>query len=315
VNRRGGLVLAGVVGAVVIAVIVVLVLLLTSGGEPGASVQPSPSTPAVSASPSAEPTINEALLSQRLTVLVIGTDVNAGRASRNEPMNTDSLILASIDADQSEVTLISIPRDTADVPLPDGSTWQRKINAIERERDVETLVGAVGELTGAEIDSYVQVDMDDLRSLVDAVGGVDVEVEEPLHDPKVGLDISAGSHHLDGAQALSYVRTRVDTDFGRAQRQQEVLLALVAGLVSPDTDLDLASLLSGLDSLQTDLPLDDLMTLRELGRRAQSANVTRQVLKPPEFISFAGDRHDGRGYVLIPDLEAIRSYVAEQLAD
>jgi LCP family protein required for cell wall assembly len=269
----------------------------------------------VAASPTPSPTLNADLLSRRLTVLVIGTDVNAARAARNEPLNTDSLMLASINADQSSVTLISIPRDLTDVPLADGSTWDRKINAIERERDLPTLVSGVSKLLGAPIDAHVQIDMDDLAKLVNAVGGVDVDVEEPLHDPKVSLDLPVGSHHLDGTQALSYVRTRVDTDFGRAKRQQEVVLALVASLVSPKTDVDVASLLSGLRSLDTDLPLDDLPTLLEIGRRAQSATTTRQVLSPPKFISFAGDRGDGRGYVLIPDVDAIRAYVASQLAD
>lgn len=314
---RSGTIVAAVIGAVVVALIVVFFLLLSGGRQqPAASVQPSASLlPSVPASPTPSPTLNADLLSHRLTVLVIGTDVNAARAARNEPLNTDSLMLASVNADQSQVSLISIPRDMTDVPLADGSTWDRKINAIERERDVDTLVDAVAALTGAEIDGHAQIDMDDLARLVDAVGGVDVDVEEPLHDPKVGLDLSAGPHHLDGAQALSYVRTRVDTDFGRARRQQEVVLALVSSLVDPQTDVDVASLLSGLDSLETDLPLDDLSTLLEIGRRAQSAEVTREVLSPPTYISFAGDRGDGRGYVLEPDLQAIRSYVADQLAD
>ncbi len=314
---RGSLALIGVVGIGVVALIAILVW-VGSSGQPTPSSTASPSvrpSASIEASPSPSATLNAALLSRRLTVLVIGTDVNAARTSRNEPLNTDSLMLASVNADQSKVSMISVPRDTTDVPLADGSTWQRKINAIERERDVDTLVGAIGSLTGAQIDGYMQVDMDDLSRLVDAGGGVDVQVEEPLQDPKVGIDLPAGPHHLDEAQALSYVRTRVDTDFGRARRQQEVLLALVSSLVSPQADVDVASLLSGLGSLETDLPLDDLSTLLEIGRRAQSADVTREVLAPPRFISFAGDRGDGRGYVLIPDLTAIRSYVAAQLAD
>lgn len=307
---------AAVVGLIVVALAIVFFALLSGRGQPAASVQPSPSAaPSVPASPTPSPTLNADLLSHRLTVLVIGTDVNAGRAARNEPLNTDSLMLASINADQSKVTLISIPRDLTDVPLADGATWDRKINAIERERDLPTLVSAVSTLLGAPIDAHVQIDMDDLAKLVDAVGGVEVNVEEPLHDPKVSLDLPVGSHHLEGAQALSYVRTRVDTDFGRARRQQEVVLALVSKLVSPQTDVDVASLLSGLRSLDTDLPLDDLPTLLEIGRRAQSATTTREVLSPPKFISFAGDRGDGRGYVLIPDVDAIRAYVASQLAD
>jgi LCP family protein required for cell wall assembly len=295
---------------VVLLVIAAILLFLWLGRDEGSpAASPSSGVPAPSA------TLNADLLGNRLTVLVIGTDVNASRAAAGQTANTDSLIVASINADQSEMTLVSLPRDMTDIPMPDGTTWQRKINAIESETDIDTLVGAVSKLVGAPIDYHVQVDMDDLAALVDAVHGVDVDPATALRDPKVNLDIPAGAQTLQGEQALAYARTRVDTDYGRAARQQEVLLDIVSKLVSPETDVDVASLLSGLDSLDTDLPLDDLSTLIEIARRAQSAHVTRQVLEPPEFITFEGDRGDGRGYILEPDIDAIRAFVAEHLAD
>lgn len=300
----GGALIAGLVVLLVIAGVLLFILLNQKQATPAEQ-------PSASAQPSA--TFNADLLENRLTVLVIGTDVNASRAAAGAAANTDSLILASISADQSEMTLVSLPRDTTDIPMPDGSTWERKVNAIEAENDVETLVGAASELFGVPIDHYVQVDMDDLVALVDAVGGVDVEPDEPLQDPKVHLDIPAGKQTLDGRTALAYARTRVDTDYGRAARQQEVLLDLVSKLVDPETDVDLPSLLDGLGSLKTDLPLDDLPTLVEIARRAQSADVTRQVLEPPEFITFEGDRGDGRGYILEPDVDAIRQFVQEHI--
>jgi cell envelope-related function transcriptional attenuator common domain len=310
-TRRGnGMTTALIAGlAVVLAVAAILLFLWLGGRRQSPVAQPS------SAVPTASPTLNAKLLESRLTVLVIGTDVNSSRAARGEASNTDSLMLTSISADQSEVTLISLPRDTTDIPLPDGSTWQRKVNAIEREQGVETLVGAMSELFGVPIDGYVQVDMDGLSSLVDAVHGVEVNPDQPLKDPKVGLDIPAGKQTLDGPHALAFARTRVDTDYGRAARQQEVVLALVAKLVAPETDVDVASLLAGLDSLQTGLPLDDLPTLIEIGRRAQSADVIQQVLKPPQFITFEGDRGDGRGYILEPDVDAIRTYAQQHIGD
>lgn len=297
-----------IAGLVVLAVIVaVLLFILFNQKQAGPVAQPSTSAPAPSA------TLNADLLDHRLTVLVIGTDVNASRAASGAAANTDSLIVASINAGQSEMTLVSLPRDTTDIPMPDGSTWQRKVNAIEGETDVETLVGAVSKLFGIPIDHYVQVDMDDLVALVDAVGGVDVNPAKALTDPKVRLDIPAGAQTLDGAHALAYARTRVDTDYGRAARQQEVLLDLVSKLVDPTTDVNLKSLLDGLQSLKTDLPLDDLPTLVEIARRAQSAEVTRQVLEPPEFITFEGDRGDGRGYILEPDVDAIRQFAEQHI--
>ena len=78
---------------------------------------------------------------------------------------------------------------------------------------------------------------------------------------------------IDASTAQAYVRTRVDQDYGRMGRQQEVLLSLVERLVSPDTDLDLRALIDGLTSLETDVPIDELPTLIELARRAQDADV------------------------------------------
>jgi LCP family protein required for cell wall assembly len=295
-----------VAGVILLLIAGVVAFFLLRGGKPAAVSSPRPSA-------SAEPTFNEALLNKRLTVLVIGTDVNKARAARSESANTDSLMLASIGPGQKTILLVSVPRDTVDVPLPDGGVWDKKINALFIEKGVDALVGAMTELFGVPIDGYVKIDMDDFQSLVDAVDGIDVNPEKPLDDPKIGLKLDAGKQHLDAETALKYVRTRVDQDYGRAARQQEVLLALVAKLVDPKTHVDLRKLLDGLKSLETDLPLDDLPTLVEIARRAQDADVTRQVIQPPDFITFEGDRGDGRGYVLEPDIEKIRAFVKGEI--
>jgi len=101
------------------------------------------------------------------------------------------------------------------------------VNEIARQLGIEALRGAMATLLGVPIDRYVQVDMDDFASIVDAVGGVDVEVETRLSDPKVNLFLEPGPAHLDGVQALGFSRTRVDSDYGRAGRQQQVIIALV----------------------------------------------------------------------------------------
>jgi len=310
--REQSSLLLGAVALVVIGAVVFFLVLGTPDGEP-AGPSPSP-TPAASPSPSPTPALNEELLSRRLTVLVIGLDLNQAREEDGFGANTDTLILASVAADQGEVTLISLPRDTVDIPLPDGGIWDRKVNAIYIERGVEALVGAMEELFGVPIDHHAAVDMDDFEALVAAVDGVTVEVAEPLRDPVLDLDLEAGRQTLDAETALDYVRTRVDTDYGRAARQQQVLLALLEELVDPGTELDLAALLDGLDSLQTDLPLGELPTLVEIARRAQDAQVTDEVLSPPRFITFEG-MAAGRGYILVPDVEAIRALARQLMGD
>ncbi len=310
-RRPGAAIGLAVVAVLAIAGIITFVLL---GNQKPAATEPSPSA-SETAVPTAEPTLDEALLSARYTVLIIGTDLNAGREANGDPVHTDTIMLASVNADQSQVTLISVPRDTVDLPLADGETWRTKINALYQSQGVDSLVGAMAALFETEIDGYVAIDMDDLAALVDAVGGVDVEPATALVDPKVHLDLAAGPQTLDGATALAYVRTRVDTDYGRAGRQQEVVLEVVRRLIDPATDLDVRAILDTLEGMQTDLPLDKLPTLVELAHRAEGASRTLQVLQPPEFITFEGDAGDGRGYILVPDIEAIRAFAAEHLGD
>jgi LCP family protein required for cell wall assembly len=295
--------------ALVFAVAISLLLGSCSPEEPAAS----PTTePTPEATPS--PTLSAELMDRRWTILYVGTDRNAHREEADEPINTDALMLVSLSADQSELTLVSLPRDTVDVPLADGTTYPRKINALYADQGMDALVGAMETLYETEIDGHVLLDMDDFASLVDAVDGVEVSPEAPLVDPVVGLDLEAGTQTLDAEQTLGYVRTRVDKDYGRMGRQQEVVLDLVRRLVDPETEIDVAAVLDGLDSLETDLPLDELFTLMELARRADDAKVNELVIQPP-LITFEGDRGDGRGYILEPDVEAIRAEVQELIGE
>jgi polyisoprenyl-teichoic acid--peptidoglycan teichoic acid transferase len=297
-----------VVGVVVLAAIAAFLFLNRGADVP---------LPIPSAEPTATPTpipteeaLNQELLTNRLTVLLVGIDTNEQREARGETLNTDALMLVSVSADQSEVALISLPRDTVDVPLADGSTWTSKINGLYASQGIDALVGAMEALYEVPIDGYLALDMDDVEMLVDAVDGVTVDPPDPLVDPQIDLNILAGEQLLDGETALAYVRTRIDQDYGRMGRQQEVIQELVARLTAEDADLDLPRLVAGLESLETDLPLEDLRTFVEIGRRVQEAEVSELVIGPPEMIVFEGDRGDGRGYILQPDVEAIRAEVA-----
>lgn len=309
-NRSTGTWLAGGAAALVL-VGAAAFLFINREGAPAASVSPS-----ASATPEVTPgsTLNEELLNRRLTVLLLGLDSNAARRERGTGLNTDTIMLASVSADQSEVTLVSLPRDTVDLPMPDGRTWDAKVNSIYALEGVETLVGTMEELYRLPIDGYAQIDMDDMAALVDAIGGVRVSPPEPIDDPVVKLDIPAGPQRLDGKTAMAYMRSRADTDYNRAGRQQEVLQVIMGRLVRQETDVDVAELFSGLRSFETDLPLDDLPTLLEIVRRARDAEVTGEVLGPPEYITFEGLSQD-RGYIIQPNIEAIRAFIAEHITD
>jgi len=309
---RGRGPIAGAAAAVVLAGVAGFLLF-----RPGAQPSPSPSPTQIGTpSPSPTPALNADLLNNRLTVLLLGLDTNVPRRDRGSGTNSDTIMLASISADQSEVTLISVPRDTVDVPLADGTTWQQKINAIFSVNGPQGMVDAVESLLQVEIDAYVQVDMDDMRGLVDAVDGVQVNPQAPLVNRPLQLRMPAGRQVIDGDTALDYVRTRLDSDYARAARQQEVLLQLISRLVEPERDIDIPMLLESLFSFETDLDLADMPTFIEIAKRAQSAEVTDQVFNPQDgFVLREGDLGDGRGYVIIPDIEAMRAFAAEHLAE
>lgn len=307
--QRTSAVLIGI--AVLVAAAVIGFLLLGQSGEPpadggaGASADAEESVPA---------SVDAGLAEKRWTVLYVGTDLNEAREADGQPPNADALMLVSLSADQSALTLVSLPRDTVDLPLADGGTYENKINALYAQAGADALAGAMEELYGLDVDAHIVLDMDDFAALVEAVGGVDVSPPDPIVDPIVDLDLGPGPQTLDASAALGYVRTRIDEDYGRMARQQEVLMALVARLVDPAADVDLRALLAGLDSLETDLPLDQLPTLVELARRAGEAQVNEIVIQPP-LITFEGDRGDGRGYVLEADVEAIREAVQAAIGE
>ena len=300
-----------VVVAVIVLAAVIGFLLFSNRptAEPDASA-----SPATSAAPSASASVAADLAERRWTVLLVGTDHDAEREAAGEPINADSLMLVSLSADHSALTLVNLPRDTVDVPLPDGGSYEGKVNELYRDEGIEALQGAMETLFDVPIDAHVVLDMDDVAALVEAAGGVDVNPPAPLADPIVDLDLDAGPQELDAFTALGYVRTRVDEDYGRMRRQQEVIVSLVERLTDPEAGVDLRPILDGLDSLETDLPLDQLNTLLELGRRAGDAEVSNLIIEPP-LITFEGDREDGRGYVLEADFEAIRAEVQALIAD
>ena len=293
----------------VMAAVIGLLLAACSPEDPAATPTASPEP-----TPSPSPTLSAELLERPWNVLYVGIDLNEQREGDNQPSNSDALMLVSLSEDQSELTLVSLPRDTVDIPLADGSIYPGKINGLYAEQGIDALVGAMEALYEVEIDGHVALDMDDFAALVEAVDGVEVTLEEPLVDPIVELNLEPGTHTLDAAETLGYVRTRVDQDYGRMGRQQEVIVELISRLVDPETELDLAELIDGLDSLETDLPLDQIPTLVELATRAADADVSELVIQPP-LIVFEGDRGDGRGYILEPDVEAIRAEVQELIGE
>jgi LCP family protein required for cell wall assembly len=320
------------VGAVVVlAVVAVGLVFALLREQPVAVATPSPTAePTSSPSPTPDPTptptptpvptptpipFDEALLNDRITVLFAGLDANDDRRTRAVSFNTDAMVVASIDGEHSQVSTVALPRDTVNLPLANGLTYTGKANSIYATFGIEGLRGALEATYQVDIDYYVVLDMSDFGRLITALDGVQVTVPNRIIDSKIGLDLQAGTQVLSGNQALSYVRTRVDTDYGRAGRQQQLVIALVRELLNPPDDIDLLALAGALGSLETDLPLEALPTLLEVGRRSINAEIVSQTLRPPRFALFEGVEAGPRGWVMIPNLGEIRAYVQAVMGD
>ncbi|MFD8212140.1 LCP family protein [Streptomyces sp. NPDC059695] len=182
-----------------------------------------------------------------MNVLVVGTD-GRDRITPEEKKRyrlggapchcTDTVMLVHISEDRERASVVSLPRDSyAEMPEHTDLTTGRKhrahpvkLNAAYAEGGPGLTVRTVESMTGVKIDHYLEVDFTSFMRTVDAVGGVQICTARPLKDAYTGLDLSAGTHELDGGQALQYVRSRhIDgaADIGRMQRQQRFLAALI----------------------------------------------------------------------------------------
>ncbi|MFE6072735.1 LCP family protein [Streptomyces sp. NPDC056525] len=187
-----------------------------------------------------------------MNVLVVGTD-GRDRITPEEKAKyrlggapcrcTDTVMLVHISEDRERASVVSLPRDSyAEMPEHTDLTSGRrhhahpvKLNAAYAEGGPSLTVRTVESMTGVKIDHYLEVDFTSFMRTVDAVGGVQICTTRPVKDSYTGLDLPAGTHELDGGQALQYVRSRhIDgaADIGRMQRQQRFLAALVERITS-----------------------------------------------------------------------------------
>ena len=173
---------------------------------------------------------------QPFTMLLLGSDARADDPDMGA--RTDTIILVRIDPTQNIISMVSIPRDTQ-IQVPGAGT--QKFNAAYTYGGPSGTIAAVKELCGVDIDHYAEINFEGLVGLVDAIGGIDVVVDEEVDDPDAGpVYIPAGPQHLDGAAALTFSRSRAyaDGDFTRVSNQRKVIEAIVhKGLEAPASEL------------------------------------------------------------------------------
>jgi len=234
----------------------------------------------------------------RLTALVVGVDSAPGRSHAL----TDTMIVVSIDRETGETAMVSLPRDIANFPLSTGGTYRGKINSLRDwaarnpgrypDGGMAGLMTEVGYLIGLRIDHYAVVDLAGFKRAVDLVGGVEVDNPRAIDDPSYGytdgrpsgLSLPAGPVQLDGEMALAYVRTRKgagDSDFTRAARQQQILLALRQKLTDPGMLPRLPELVgAAAEIIRTSYPASEIGQAFQMAQWMDAAS-DRVVLGPP----------------------------------
>lgn len=153
-------------------------------------------------------------------ILFLGVDVR--EESNGFKGLTDTIIIYHISSWGKKDSLISIPRDTR-VQLEEYG-WN-KINAAYKFGGEEMIKQEIYELTGIEIDRVMVINFKGFKEIIDVLGGVEITVEEPLHDPLSGADFDPGTYTMSGEQALSFARCRATAraDIDRVDRQKYLL--------------------------------------------------------------------------------------------
>ena len=269
----------------------------------------------------------------RITVLLLGGDAGPGRSG----LRTDTMIVASVEPASGRVTLFGLPRNLVQVPLPPGPArdvfaggrFPRLLNELYtfaederpdlypgRHKGIAAVRGAAEELLGIRIDYYALVDLRGFVDVIDALGGVTVNVTDPTRVEVDRLKLNGGPaytlqpgrHHLDGLTALAYARQRKETsDYDRMRRQRCLLSALAR-------ETDATTLLRAFPrlvpvlkrSVVTNLPVGRLPTLLE-ATGGRTAKTTTLGLTPPSYTT---------GYLNgypIPDVPRIRAAVRKLL--
>lgn len=226
----------------------------------------------------------------RLLMLGVDDKVENGRS--------DTMIVADIDLKNRQIHAISIPRDSR-VQIPGRSNFE-KINAAYAHGGAPLTQKVVEQIIGIPIDGYLKCNIGGFKDVVDAIGGVDLDVEKRMRytdrAQKLFIRLDKGYQHLDGEKAMEYVRFRHDTqgDITRMQRQQKFLKAVIARLKAPGCWPKIPGvILHSHDFFETNLLPKDLTAITEMARNLKVENIKMDTL-PGE-----AQRIDGVSYFVL----------------
>lgn len=277
---------------------------------PSATLWATPTAPATATPASAA----------HFTLVLMGVDGRPGAPS----WMTDTMMLLDLNPEAQTAALLSIPRDlwfwTGGIPGEPLRQVNRfyALAELDQEGAGGPAVKAMLKFNlGVDVDAYAVVNFQVFVSLINAIGGVDIELAQPISDPtypdmNFGYDplyLPAGLVHLDGQTALKYARTRhIDSDYGRIARQQRLFMAIRDKLMRPDVWPDFLAQAPDLwrdvrGYIDTDLTLDQLMQLALFARLVPEANIALATLRATDegFVQRYTLEDGQRVWAVMPD--------------
>ena len=245
--------------------------------------------------------------SRVMHVMILGVDRREDDVGRS-----DTMMVTAVDMDQKKAALLSVPRDTR-VKI-DGYGYE-KINHAYAYGGHKLSQNAIENLLGVSIDHYILIDTKAFERIIDAIGGIDINVEKRMYyedpwDDNGGLviDLYPGEQHLDGKKAIQYVRYRDgEGDIGRIGRQQHFIKAVLAKVISPEMLPRLPKLVEEVSSaIKTDMSLAELLEFANTMKSVHDNGLTAQMVPgQPAYI-------DDVSY-WIPDITDLRALLASEL--
>ena len=243
----------------------------------------------------------------KVNIMVMGVDKRSDDVGRS-----DTLFVLTVDTNTKEVAMLSIPRDTR-IKIP-GNGWD-KINAAYAYGGEKLSQQSVENLLGIKIDHHIEINVAGFKKIIDAMGGVTIDVEKRMYyndpyddDGGLVIDLRPGVQHMDGATAIQYVRYRDEEgDIGRVERQQKFIKAVLNEVTSPSVIIKIPAIISEVSSaVKGDMSTTEMLNLAKILNDASKKGLkTDMVPGKPAYI-------DDISY-WIPDLVALRKHVAQTL--
>lgn len=250
-------------------------------------------------------------------ILLVGVDARKGES--NSSTRSDTMMLLTVDDNNKQIKLTSFLRDTY-IEIPGYK--KAKLNASQSHGGTQLLVDTLEYNFGIDIDNYMLVNFDMFTTIIDTLGGIDVEVTEKeakyinsqdhmteKEKKAFPTEIDSGMNHFTGAQALWYSRIRyLDSDFMRTQRQRKVISCVLSKVKSANPS-DLVKILNEIvPMLETDLSSDDMMSLGMGSAKYIFYDLAQQPI--PADGTWKSGRRRGQSVLLI-DLEENKKILSE----